>query len=319
MIFVGPASSSLSTAAYFATKRTDISVLKLNEIPEEGDFCVCLHQCAPCLKVFTDEIGTNNDKNDKYLEYMNVGTSGSLSFTLTNVVTGDEIDVTDNTYGTLYDGQSEDIPHAAYELDFYKIWNEEGYGTYQLTIEYIIAVSGGGSRAGKTSTSPCFKIEKFSERAANRTIRIETRQGGNLKHGRNYGSTSWTQQIRLPGRLIYSGDVQENDSVQMNDNERSLIQIKDQTFPEYTLEIYLVTSQQIAKTLFDYLFSGEVRVSDYNLFNFVVDPNNLEATAYRYIPLKRINTDFTPNARAIRKTFSLTMEYANKNVFKTND
>lgn len=317
--YVNQSVSNLDVPNYFADKRTAVPVLFLKALGSDlDDFCACFDQCVPCLKVFTDEIGEDYYKNDKHLIYVNTFTGSTNKIYLTQIGwDGSETDIelTDNTYGTYYDGTAADPKYMAYELDFYEVWSNLGYGKYKIRIESQNAFA----RALQTVPSPCFEVKKYTDSDAHGTIRIETEQSGLISNGQNYGSTTWSQQLRLPGRLEYSADVQENDDLQLNDNNRSLLQIKDQTFPEYTLQIHLVSAAQVIMPLFDYLFANSVKVSDFNVYNFVINPDDTQATSYRSIPLKRTATDFSPNGKARRKSFNFTMEYAYKNVFKTNN
>ena len=198
---------------------------------------------------------------------------------------------------------------------FFKIFNIKGLGRYQFKIEN----KNTSGRIVQTRLSPVFCLQLFTAKAANRTVRIETEMTGKLLHGNDYGVLPQFQQIRLPGRLKLSSAPMENDDLELNNTRRSLVQIKDQMLPEYELEIFLVSAPQIALVFFDYLFANFVKVSDYSVFNLVLDPADVGATQYKSLPLKRISNDFDPSAKHIRKSFTFTMEYFNKNVFKIND
>lgn len=318
MIFIPQTVTDLDAPEYFATKRTGIEVLFLNKIAQPTGFCSCIIQCVPCLPMFTDKIGLDFFKNDTFLQYINVASSGTTTVTLTKIAPdGSEtnIIVTDGTYGALTDGSASSPRYFTYTWDFFKIFNVEGFGKFQFKLE-------NKNVAGKVISvdlSPVFCLQFFTAIAANRTIRIESVKTGKLKHGNDYGSLFFAQQIRLPGRLVYLNEITENDDQQLNNNKRSLVQIKDQVFPEYQLQIHLVSAPQIVRTMFDYLFAGDVKISDYNVNNFVVDPADMNACQYLSIPLKKTITEFNPSGTNIRKSFNFTMEYANKNVFKTNN
>ncbi len=319
MIFIPQSATNLQNVNYFADKRTGVPVLFLKEIgPGVEDFCTCLVQCIPCLTVFTDEIGIDIYKNDKFLMYENVSTNVVGKVFLTKIAgDGDEteIEMVDNTYGVYDDGSADDPPYIAFNADFFKIQQLLGFGRYKFRVELQSLFN----KPLQVSPSPCFLIKKFSQRAANRTIRIEAQQTGKLKHGNNYGDKLFLQQIRLPGRLIYSGDGVENDDLQLNDDSRSLVQVKDQMFAEYQLEIYLVSAPQMVTVLLDYLFANKVMISDYGVYNWVFDPANPSATFYRSLPVKKTANEFDPSGKVKRKSFSITMEYFKKNVFKTNN
>ncbi len=318
MIILGQSSTSLDAPIHFATKRTGIDMIFLNTIGLQVDFCTCIAQCVPCLKSFTDEVGTDFYKNDKFFQYLNIAKGGTNQICLIKINPGGAetvIVVTDDTYGILVESLI-DVPRfVSYEWDFFKIWGLLGYGKYRFEIKQL-SVAGNPIQSIQ---SPTFCLQRYTDQAANGTIRIETTQTGRIRSGNNYGDAIYNQQIRLPGELVFKELASENDSEQLNNDSRSLIQIKDQLNPEYTLTIKLASAPQLMLTLFDYLFANDVKISDYNVFNFVANPEDLQADMYRSIPLKRNGTDFKPSSRVKRKTFNFNMEYANKNVFKINN
>ena len=276
MIFIPQTVTDLDSAAHFATKRTDIGVIFLNKIAQPTGFCACIVQCVPCLPAFTDKIGSDFFKNDTFLSFINVASSGTTVVTLIKIAPdGSEtnIIVTDGTYGFLTDGSASTPAFVSYVWNFFKIFTVEGFGKYQFKIEN----KNTSGRVVSTDLSPVFCLQFFTAIAANRTIRIEAVKTGKLKHGNDYGSFFFFQQIRLPGRLVYLNEITENDDQQLSNNKRSLVQIKDQIFPEYQLQIHLVSAPQIVRTMFDYLFAGDVKVSDYNVYNFVADPSNIQS------------------------------------------
>lgn len=315
-IFITPASSSLATARYFSGSFLNVRVFSPIIPDESGDFCTCIKQCLPNLPAFTDEIGTDFYKNDKFAIFINTITDGTIRVTLKKDG-ADNVLLTDNTYGIYSNGGSAN--YFRFELDFYKVWNGLGYGAYSFLVENL-----SGADVIQSVSSPKFELKKFSSKAANRTVRIETLQSGILQHGLTYVNKSnlskqqFAQQVRLYGSLTLSGHTIENTSLQLSNDARSQIQIKDQLIPEYTLNLHLLGSRQANFILLDYLFANSVNVSDYNVYNYVFDPRHPNAYNYRSLPLKRVSTDFAETRTKLRKTFSIAMEYNNKNIFKIN-
>lgn len=310
-IFIGQTSSALATPYYFSSKEINISVFKPDTTFGDSDFCTCLKQCIPNLPAFTDEIGDDFYKNDKFALFMNTITGGSIVVKLYKEGL-DPIELTDNTYGIYTLNEVAKI--FRFELSFYKVWDNLGYGNYYFTIDNL----NGSGTIVQSLQSPKFALKKFSSKAANRTVRIETAQTGILKHGANYGSRSYLQQVRMYGSLTLSGQTIENSSLQLDDNSRSQLQIKDQLMPDYTLTLELAGSQQANFIMLDYLFANDVKISDYNVYNYVFDPSNPNALFYRSLPVKRTSTEFAQSRTKLRKTFTIQMEYNNKNVFKIN-
>lgn len=302
--------STLETAKHYSTRRTGIPVVRIEDVVQEDDFCTCIMQCIPCLPLLTDEIGTDEYKNDFFSVYQNSITGGS--HTLHIIVEDEEIEITDNTYGTEYVGTY----FYGYKFDAFKIYDEHGYGKYSVVMRNYDSVN----NLVKTTTSPCFELQKFSARKANKTVRIETRQSGRLLHGNNYTDLSltnpalkalqyWRQQIRLPGNLKMSGLTVENDRLVLSDDLRTSLQVLDKMGVEYDLTLERLSVEQAFPVIFDYLFSAPVYVTDYNVYNW---------TSYRNIRLVKTAIDFQPRL-AKRNTFVIKMKREEENIEKFND
>jgi hypothetical protein len=310
-IFIPQTTTALATARYFSAKATNVRVFSQLQNFEDSDFCTCLTQCIPDLPAFTDEIGDDFYKNDKFALFLNTITDGSIVVTLSKQGSADIL-LTDNTYGTYSNNVL--LNFFRFELDFYKTWLNSGYGVYSFKIQNF-NVAG---TLVQTLESPKFNLKRFSSKSANKTVRIETQQSGILQHGANYGSSFFAQQVRVRGSLTFTGESIENSSLQLNNSLRSQIQIKDQLLPQYTLTIELAGSKQANFIMLDYLFANIVNVSDYNVYNYVFDPRYPNTNMYRSIPVKRTSTEFNSTRTKLRKTFNIGMEYNNKNVFKIN-
>lgn len=314
-IFVSPTTPDEETALHFSGKKTEIRTLTPKLIAEALTFCTCATQCVPALPAFTDEIGTDFYKNDKFRMYMRLIPDGTVVALLIDK-NGIETPLVDNTFGSLVEFAG---IFYTYEIDWFKVFDNLGYGTYHIKIENLL-----GADVIQSDQSPDFVLRKFTDKAANGTVRIETLQRGKLQHDKIYssaplGNLPFRQQIRFKGSLKFLTNVVQNSDLQLNNPNRSLAQIKDQVFPEYELLLGLVSSQQVAKTLFDYLFANEVAVSDYNVLNHVIDPRDYSAEAYRSVPIKREDESSEPTVNNVRKTYKIKVLYANKNVFKINN
>lgn len=310
MIVITPSSSNAQTGRYFSTDRVEVKAINPLIPSADQEYCRCLRQCISALPAFTDEIGNDFYKNDRFSLYLNTVQNATITI---KIFKNDQelVTVTDDTYGIILNDSSNFI--AGYNFFFYNIWNNHGYGRYYFTLE----VANSNGFVYSSTTSPKFELQKYTELGANGTVRIETFQSGLLNHGTNY-TVGVPQQIRFEGSLKLTGEVVETDEVILNNNARSTLQIKDQIFPEYELELIMTGAEDSFKVIFDYLFAQTVTVSDYSIFNFVHQPNNPEAKNYRSIPLKRTGIDFNASRRSRRKTFRIAMAYDYKNVFKTN-
>lgn len=328
MIILPQTSTNLDVAEFFSTKRTDIQTYKSNLIPPAMDFCSCVRQCIPDLDVFTDQVGTDFYKNDfssffiKTFNQPPFATGSTTSAKIINIDSGVETNLINGTHGTLTEG----VFFYWFKLDWYKIWNTLGYGRYRVELKTTSSTS---LQVVYELTSPIYHLKPFSEKLANRTVRLEIQQSGNLHHAQDYSNLKtqtiggqtviYEQQIRLPGALKFSSMDSENDHLVLNDPNRSSYQIKDQIRPTYDLELYLVSSKQVVKVLFEDLFSNPVSVTDYNVYNFVADPRDPSAEQYRSLPLIRESNEFEASRRNKRKSFTFNMRYFNDNIFKTNN
>jgi hypothetical protein len=305
-IFYGAGSDQ--TEKHYSTKLEAIAVID-NEIEVDSDFSTCTVQCIPNLKFFTDEVGTDWYKNDWFSMYQNKITNGTI--TLHIIIDNEEIEVTDSTYGSEYDGDE----FYGYQFNAYNIWQEHGYIDFRCVMRTYDVFD----NLVKEEYTSCMKLQKFSEQMANGTVVIETRKNGSLRNGKKYynltitGSSfylnSWRQRIRLPGKLKRSGFPVELSGVALNDSLQSRQQIFDTMGEEYDLTINLVSSEQILPVIFDDMFANMVMVTDYNVYNF---------EAYRRVRLLRESISLSPRS-VKRKSITFKMVNEQKKNEKFND
>lgn len=298
------------------------------------DFCTCVMQCVPDLVVFTDEAGGDYYRNDitsVWMKSVEAGNESLSNYTFTkkiiNADTGVETTLTDPTHGLYYK-----LQYAKwFKVSWYKVYLALGYGRYYMELKEIETTNG---KTLNKVTTPIFRLQRFYNERANNTIRIEVEHHGKIHSGNDYSDLkdyvgfpvpqfyleNYVNQIRLPGRLKFTGTETENDHLVLNNDSRSTYQIKDQERPQFELLIERVSGKQVSKVLFDDLFSSPVKITDYNLFNHVVDPRNYSAARYESIPLKKNGISLlNPSTRKIRSTYKIDLIYDNDNVFKTNN
>ncbi len=311
MVRLWNGSTTTQNQRHYSTKRTFIPTLRRALTETDQDFCTCKVQCIPCLKLLTDEIGQDKYKNDFFTLFQNSVTGGSHKVFI--IVDGIESEVTDNTFGELFNG----VNTYGYRFDAYKIWLS--FQRYQEFSAVIRNYNSAGAMV-QEKYSVCFRLMKYTDKTANGTVRIETRKVGKLRHGNDYTNLEqvsslvktppyWKQQVRLPGSLKLSGNPIELDRLMLNDNEQSSLQIMDRGDLEYDLTINLVSSEQIMDVLMDDLFANMVMVSDYNVYNF---------EKYRDVRLIRISTELQPRV-VKRKSFTFKMKRELSNIEKFND
>src|SRR5690606_35816598 len=133
MIILIQTSSNADAPKFLSTKRTGTVVIRKTQIGGESEFCTCLHQCVPPLKVFTDGIGTDELKNDWtsfFIPTVNtlLSTGSTITAKIINVETGVETTLTDPTYGELKTGNN----YYWFKLDWYLVWGNLGFGKYKI-------------------------------------------------------------------------------------------------------------------------------------------------------------------------------------------
>ena len=328
MIILPNGATFLRTLAFFSTKKPEIETVQLADLSIDEDFCTCVTQCVPNLRVFAGENSDDFYKNDKtslLSRSLNivypVGLVASTTvMTINNVTTGVKTPLLDVTHGELILANK----FVYFIVDWFKIKSTLGLGKYQL--EYTTTNNFGG-QVLDAFCSTTYSLKNYSDKLANGTVRLEITQTGKLNHSHDFTNfldssgkkLEYTDQIRLPGSLKFEAMNEETDHLTLNGTERPSYQIKDQIKPSYKLDLHLVSAPQVIRTLFDNLFSNPVKVSDYNVYNFVADASNYNATKYRSLPLIKENSNFDPTAKQKRKSFSFTMTYFNSNIFKTNN
>jgi len=332
MIILNQTSTSLETPKYFSTKSDEVPVIRKTTVDFDREFCTCFVQCVPDLKVFTDETGADELKNDWHSLFIPTVNNPPLSAsvitrTVTNIDTGVITTLLDGTHGVLNEGKN----YFWFKVSFYDIWNTLGYGRYQFS---LVENSNFGGGVINQYQSPVFRLMPYTDKAANGTVRIYSKNKGELHHGNDYSNIQlnysqltpdteriyFEQQTRLPGRFYFKSNEVENDHLVLNNSNLSTYQVKDQLRPTYQLDLHLLSSIQVMPVVFDDLFGSEIYVTDYNVYNHVVDPRNYQANQYVNLPVRREGMNLNnPSATSIRKTYSFDMAYEYDNIYKTNN
>lgn len=311
MIELFNGSTTAQSPKHYSTKRTFIPTFELQNQSEEGDFCVCKLQCIPCLKFFTDEVGTDTRKNDFFTLFQNSIPNGShkVFYTLDDWET--EVEITNNDFGTLYNGTN----WYGYEFKAFKVWQQIGYKEFSASLRNYDS----SGELVQRKDSACRKLIKYSDQSANGTITIETNKYGILRHGNNYTDLelvgglkvkNWRQQIRLAGSLEFAGFPTEATRLMMNDSLQLSRQVFEKGGIEYDLHIVGASAVQVMPVLLDDLFANIVYVSDYNLRNFEV---------YNKVRILRNSTEVEPSRSRMRKSFKIRVIREESNIEKFND
>lgn len=247
-----------------------------------NDICYCKYECEHVDKVFYHE--DNSDyKNDKTsLLYRKILSSDTISFFL--LKNNEEIkEMNDNQVGIYYNGFTAQPNYVGYLIDWNKIYDNYGTGIYQIKTSYSIAGNTGDIFTNK------YQLLRYSDEAANKTVRIETYMNGNII-GSEFDFTDlipggWYQSVRINGKLTDKTPVLEQDNY-INSNY-TIEQIQDKIITEYTLTARDIPVNIANELFYQNILSDRIFITDYNIFNHEIYrkldliPFNNEDVIYR--------------------------------------
>lgn len=234
-------------------------------VVEPSEFCFCFIECDYAEKVFysLDDDQFKNDKSS--FLFTKKRSSDTINFELWK--SGSKIaDIIDDTYGILYDGFSAKPLYKGYLLDWKKVFNEHGNGSYQFKAQLNVL------GADSEYESQDFKLSLFSEIAADKTVKIETWQTGNII-GSEFDFTEllpdgWYSSVRISGKFGQKTPVLEQDNYLNNNYE--IEQIQDKIITEYTLSTNYLPAIVANKLFYTDILANKLLISDYNIINHEV-------------------------------------------------
>jgi len=231
------------------------------------DFCFCNFECDYQEPVFATLPADASDtiKNDQTATlYRLFDPADTITINLIRngldiaVLTGSALG-TDFPLGSL-------VPQPLYRgflIDWNKVLDAHGSGIYQVRADVVIL----GTPLQIFTNE--FNLTLFSEYTADRTVRIETFQNGNIESSQfDYTDLNWFQSIRIPGKFW---DKQPKFTTEnLLSGSRSIIQVQDSVRNVYTLNTELLNSKAANRMIYDYFLANKVFITDYNLFNFEI-------------------------------------------------
>jgi hypothetical protein len=232
--------------------------------------------CDFNLVVFADKTSTDALKNDKS-EFLRWGGGGitDINFALQkyingNWVTQDQLD--NNDYGTLFPyGYRTDAfgkTYAGYLLDWKLVIDEFNEGTYRVKTTYTDAFE-----VDSYAYSQQFCLQQYFDHRAKRTVRIESYMRGlngdvltpNLYI--DYGS-SWYQQIRLCGRMLFTKSSYTKEYNQYGDTSFNAYKpIINEQSPKFSLELKPIPGWLDFYLSTNVLQADSISITDYNPLN----------------------------------------------------
>ena len=256
-----PFSSSYAYATANAYKMLGAA---LPEVPtsETNDICICdFITCEYSEKVFASQSPNNewwkNDMNEFLFKRFVATDTVVIELYKENILVAT---LNNNTYGTFFNGfasgSSEQQLYVGYLLDWELVQAAFGNGTYQVKAQLSII--------GVTSTyeSRKFNLTTYSDVAANRTVRIESTQNGNIIGSQfDFTGLNWYQSLRLPGKFGNPTPVLETDDYVNSNHEKGQITAKNS--PEWTLKTGMLDYEVGTKLLYNKLLANTILITDY--------------------------------------------------------
>lgn len=272
----------------------------------EGDFCACDFRCQFNELVFADNspdaTGITNDYTD--FLFRKVSPSDTITYKLYRY--GVEVaEIVDDTYGTFYDGFTTQPLYIGWLADWTLIFNAFGGGQYQVKVTTnILSVE-------TTFESRYFRLYLWDAELANRTVKIESYQNGNIESSEfDYTDLidgGWYSSIRLRGIFGQMNATIERDIYQ--DSSYRTIQNRDNVIREYTLQCEIIPETIYDRIATSDMLGNEIYITSYDL---------LQEQKYQKFPVvpESYNDAIYNNNGGLN--FSITMGDRQKNIIKRN-
>lgn len=245
-----------------------LDALKINPPAAGVVNSVCVCRCEYTEKVFS-EAGA----------VVNLANNDKTAMLFTKQITADTISIylcygstrtliTDDTYGSFYPAGYFSLKplYVGFLADWNKIYNALGGGTYWFEIEKTII------GAATTTYSIYYDLKLYSDRAANKTFRIETYNTGVILSSQfDYAKmltelpNGWYQSYRIGGKLLPKVPKLTTDNYY--DQSNNLMQIQDKVTDDYELETIPIPESISNQLIYDNLLANKTLLSDFNIFN----------------------------------------------------
>ena len=275
----------------------------------DPDILPCDLGCLYTEKVFgstTDDAFFKNDKST-FLFQKSLPSDTITIKLLKNAVS--IATITDDTYGEFVDTFDVNPLYVMFIVDWEKVINLNGPGSY--TIETTLDLIGNVT----TELSRCFNLLEYSERAADKTFRLETRQTGNiLRSDFDYtslssdGEAGFYRSYRMRGRLNTPDTKKETDNFLTQDYETK--QVQDQMVNEWTLQTELLPSEITNILVYEDMLANSFLVTDYSIFAH---------QKYRRVSLYPVDIEKVGEwTKNVNRAYIITALDKNPNIIKRN-
>ena len=266
------------------------------------DFCDCDNDCGYSELAFvnaddeTDEF--RNDYKNIIIELLD--TDSSHEFFLVDA-SGVEYPLIDSTYGETF----EDGLRVGYKLSWFKVFALLGGG------KYLIRVNQTDFSNTVTTDSHDFNLMKYSDIAANDTVKIETIQRGESLKGFDYSGLEWVNMVRLAAHFGNEKHISEIERTK----DSNYVDYDIQTSIEYTytLDTNLLPSFIADVILNSNILTDEIFITNYDVYAYrkylkipVVFNSKADSSEdFKKSNKKHFSIEFKDNSQNINRNFTV--------------
>lgn len=265
--------------------------------PQDNDSCICdFLTCEYAEDVFASPPNPTeywkNDMNEFLFKRFVPADTVDMELHLEGVKVAD---LNNNTYGTYFPsftGSAEQQLYKGYLLDWLKVFNLHGAGSYTIVTNLVIV------SVATTTTSRKFHLNLYSDILANSTVRIESTQNGNIFGGQfDFTGLNWYQSLRVPG--IFGNPIPIYEATEYMTSTHKRRQNKAKMSREWTLNTKLISWEVVEKLIYNKLLGNEILITDYQIIaeslwrRVKVFMQEVEKPEVRGNPNRKYNIKFT--------------------------
>jgi hypothetical protein len=230
------------------------------EFPPVIDFCYCDYDCDYRQLVLYGNNDYETDRSDFLIDIPDL--TGSFEIYLKNIITGVEVQLLDNTYGTYFalGSFSTQPKKGGYLINWGLVASVLGAGRYKVRI-----IQNYFGQSPETISHE-YNLKPYSATLANGTVKFEAVQNGCIIGGVDYTGMNWVSSVRFPAYFYEIDPRTEIESYQSL--SRKVTQIQETTVIRYQLDTKLIPNQVLNKIKNDKLMADDIFITDYNLLSF---------------------------------------------------
>lgn len=265
MIVLPPLNDVPATAEYYHTVDIFLPSPGLNTIPG----ACCFGLCETKLPVFANlDSPDDSDENDLSSVIIEVSSTSTVELTLKDLKTGNDILITDSTYGIYYPkGSFTTRPNVfGFILLWSRVADNLGFGEYQLEL----VVKGSSDNITYQESSPCYVLHPYSCQNANGTIRFSSLQKGYIDDGFDFRNLTagftinWPQQIRLYG-YVDRNPITVTDYITDTENQDRSVQVRN--YHEWSCTMRNVNGMSYDFLIDEFLLSHPITMNSDNVYD----------------------------------------------------